>query len=311
MCTWKLVRKFVIFLNSWQLRECLAWQNWFFRNTFPRDDARSGSPKRCHCHLPTDRNNSRQFPWAADRASRMYLSEQTGHPEVSFELHKTCHMWGSESRGAFTHPHSLLLDCTGELKRTLPPPPCSWFLGAPRTLELLASPACPQNEEWVWVSQLWHMTCLLETFYISWHHDLSKIVLCASARSAHMLWVCFCSLILQWVSGLRAPWHAKAWVCPLRNAWNIHVCLTVPNISVSFAIFPPHQFQTNSLLDTKEKEEVSLKADLEPQDMWPSMLRISWCLTDSQNLQLGVVPQCVLLAFVPRPIIFPPSTISM
>lgn len=176
---------------------------------------------------------------------------------LSCTKHVAC---GGVRAGVLSHtPTPCCLIALVTWKGLSPPSPCSWFLGAPRTLELLTSPTCPQNEEWVWVSQLWHMTCLLETFYISWHHDLSKIVLCASARSAHMLWVCLCSLILQWVSGsvLWAPWHAKASVCPLRNAWNIHVCLTVPNTSVSFAIFPPHQFQTNSLLDTKKRRKLA------------------------------------------------------
>lgn len=86
-----------------------------------------------------------------------------------------------------------------------------------------------------------------------------------------------------------------------------------------FCHFPStSSFLANSLLDTK-KDEVTLKPDLEPKYMYPSVsgtsgahqLMLDWFPkpTAWRVVAPPLVPQCGLLGAVPTTIIFPPSAI--
>lgn len=211
-----------------------------------------------------------------------------------------CHMWGSESREVLSHtPTPCCLDHTGDLKRTSPhPAPNSWDHPGPSTCSL-HHPVLSMRSECGWPScgawpPCWRPLHLL-MWVLMW--PVQNILMCFSCSlSPHALSVlsfthpsvCLRISSAEWA--LWAAWHARAWACPLRNAYNIGVFLTAPNTAVSFAVFPPHQFQTKSLLDTKNNE-VSLKPDLEPKSMCPSMSGTSGAHqlmpNRFQNLQLG------------------------
>lgn len=206
---------------------------------------------------------------------------------------------GSESREVLSHtPTPCCLDHTGDLKRTRPhPAPNSWDHPGPSTCSL-HHPVLSMGSECGWPSCVWP-PCWRPLHLLMWvlMWPVQNILMCFSCSlSPHALSVlsfthpsvCLRISSAEWA--LWAAWHAKAWACPLRNAYNIGVFLTVPNTAVSFAVFPPHQFQTKSLLDTKNYE-VSLKPDLEPKSMCPSMSGTSGAHqlmpNRFQNLQLG------------------------
>lgn len=231
----------------------------------------------------------------------------------------------------FHTPHSLLFVLHWWPEKDscpTPLPSCCRFLGAPRTLGLIPSPSCPQHERWVWMSQLWCMTSLLETFtspnamaspksfYVLLLLTQPTCSECASVHSSFSVYqdqLCRVSTVSCLpCQGMSVPFKkCMKYPCVLDSAKHFGLFCHFPSTS---------SFATNSLLDTK-KDEVSLKPDLEPKHMCPSMSGVS----GAHQLMLYWFPKptawrvvapplvllCGLLGAVPTTIIFPPSTIHI
>lgn len=324
MCNCNLVRKFVILLNSWQLRECLVWLNGFFRNTFPRDDARSGSP--IVICPKTGIIAGSLLGLLTGHLRYICLNRQVMH-KCLLSCTKCVICGGVRAERCFHTPPPPAAWITLVAWKGLPPyphpAPNSWDHPGPstysfhhRVLSMKSGCGCPSCGVWPphWRPLTSNARICPKSFYVLL---LLTQLTCSECAFVHSSFSVYRISSAEWA--LWAAWHAKACVCPLRKAWNICGCLTVPITSVPFPIFPPHQFQTNSLLDTKKMMNLAWSLTWSQSMCAHPCLapvgHMSWCLTDSKTYSLdsgGTTIGAPVWATgcCSRPITFPPSTIS-